>query len=195
MTRYADINRAEELMAAKAKLEAWRKLDAVAKKAAYAAARLGLKINVGWTWGYIKSFGETGNFFWEARLLAVPTAAPKPDKEENNNTLVTNVRTAVVNAGAALVDKPVTANVVIKRARKIELARVLCTQPKAQTKDTVSRTTGKPYTLVESDTVSCAFGQTTGADSEKAVQDGIRTALNLTQPTARISFKPQGYVG
>jgi hypothetical protein len=41
--RYSDINRAEELMAAKTKLEAWRKLDAAAKAAAYKAARLGLK--------------------------------------------------------------------------------------------------------------------------------------------------------
>jgi hypothetical protein len=195
MTRYADINRAEELMAAKTKLEAWRKLDAAAKKAAYTAARLGLKVNVGWGWGYIKPFGEAGNFFWEAKLLAIPTAAPKPDKEENNNTLVTNVRTAVVAAGAALETKPTAANTVVKRAKKIQLARVICTQPKTQTKNTVARTTGIPYTLVESDTVSCAFGRTEAAEAEKAVQDGIRTALKTSQPTARISFKPQGYVG
>ncbi|MEG4964941.1 MULTISPECIES: hypothetical protein [unclassified Microcoleus] len=164
MARYADINRAEELMAAKTKLEAWRRLDAAAKRAAYQAARLGLKVNVGWSWGYIKPFGEAGNFFWEAKLLAVPTAAPKPDKEENNNSLITNVRTSVVSGGAAVEIKPTTANVSIKRARKIEFARVLCTVPKTQTRDTISRTTGKPYTLVETDTVSCAFGRTEGSD-------------------------------
>ncbi|MEG4225534.1 hypothetical protein QUA35_06695 [Microcoleus sp. N9_B2] len=195
MARYADINRAEELMAAKTKLEAWRRLDAAAKRAAYQAARLGLKINVGSSLGWIKPFGETNNFYWETKILAVPTAAPKPEKEENNNSLITNVRTAVIGAGAAADTKPTTANVSIKRARKIELARVLCTVAKAQTKDAISRTTGKPYTLVETDTVSCAFGQTEGADNEKAVQDGIRAALKLTQSTARISFKPQGYVG
>lgn len=101
MARYGDINRAEQLMAAKNKLDAWRKLDSAAKSAAYKAARLGLKINVGASLGYIKPFGETNdNFYWLARILALPTTAPKPDVEENNNDLITSVRTAVINAGA-----------------------------------------------------------------------------------------------
>jgi hypothetical protein len=63
--RYSDINRAEQLMAAKTKLDAWRKLDAAARAAAYKAARLGVKINVGSSVAYVKPFGETSdNFYW-----------------------------------------------------------------------------------------------------------------------------------
>ena len=195
--RYSDINRAEQLMAAKTKLDAWRKLDAAAKSAAYKAARLGLKINVGHSTGYIKAFGEiSDNFYWEARLLAVPTAPPKPEVEENNNSLITNVRTAVLGAGGALETRPTGTNVTVKKAKKIELARVLCTLPKSQTKNTTARTTGRPYTQVESDTVSCPFGQSTAPNNvEQAVREAIRTALKTSQPTARVSFKPQGYVG
>jgi hypothetical protein len=197
MARYSDINRAEELLAAKNKLEAWRKLDKAAKRTAYKAARLGLKVNVGWTIGYIKAFGEVSdNFYWEAKLLAVPTAAPKPDVEENNNGLITNVRTAVIGAGAATETKPSGANVTIKKARKIELDRVICTLPKTQTRQTTARTTGLPYTQVEADTVSCPFGASTAPNNvEQAVKEAIRTALKTSQPTARVSFKSQGYVG
>ena len=196
MAKYSDINKAEQLMAAKTKLDAWRKLDAAAKSALYKTARLGLRVNTGWDLGYFKPFGETGNFFWEARLLAVPTTAPKVGVEENNNGLITSVRTAVLASANAVVDKPTTANTVIRRAKKIQLARVLCTASKTQTKPTTSRITGRPYTLVEKDTVSCAFGQgaTTGV-TESAAQGLIRTSLKNSQPTARVSFKPQGYVG
>lgn len=197
MARYGDINRAEELMAAKTKLEAWRRLDAAAKRTAYAAARLGLKINVGSSLAYIKPFGEgSDNFYWEAKILDVPTAAPKPTKEENNNTVITNVRTAVTGAGAVVIAKPSGPSITFKRAKKIQFARVVCTVPKTQTKDAISRITGKPYTLVETDTVSCPFGQSAAPNNvEKAVQEAIRAAIKGTMPTARVTFKPQGYVG
>lgn len=197
MARYSDINRAEELMAAKNKLEAWRKLDRAAKAAAFKAARLGLKINVGWSPGYIKAFGEVSdNFYWEAKVLAVPTAPPKVDVEENNNSLITNVRTAVIGAAAVAETRPTGANVTVKKAKKIEFARVLCTFPKAQSRTTTARTTGLPYTQVETDTVSCPFGQSAAPNNvELAVREVIRTALKTSQPTARVSFKPQGYVG
>jgi hypothetical protein len=197
MARYSDINRAEELLAAKTKLEAWRKLDRAAKRAAYNAARLGLKVNVGSSIGYIKAFGEVSdNFHWESKLMAVPTAAPKPGVEENNNTLITSVRSAVIGAGAALETKPTGTNVTVKKARKIELARVICTLPKAQSRTTTARTTGLPYTQVETDSVSCAFGASTAPNNvEQAVREAIRTALKTSQPSARVSFKPQGYVG
>lgn len=196
-SRYSDINRAEQLMAAKTKLDAWRKLDAAAKSAAYKAARVGLKVNVGSSPGYIKPFGETtDNFFWEAKLLAVPTASPKPDVEENNNGLITNVRAAVIGAGGAVETKPTGANIIVKRAKKIQLARVVVSLPKATSKATTSRMTGRPYTLVETDTVSCPFGQGASPNNvEAAVQAAIRAALKTSQPTARVTFKPQGYVG
>jgi hypothetical protein len=188
MPRYSDINKAEELLAAKNKLEAWRKLDRAAKRAAYRAARLGLKVNVGSTQGYIKAFGEVSdNFYWQANLLAVPTNPPKPDVEENNNALITRGVTET---------KPTAANVTVKKAKKIEFARVICTLPKAQTRATTSRATGLPYTQVETDTVSCPFGQSTAPNNvEQAVREVIRTALKTSQPTARVTFKPQGYVG
>lgn len=196
MGRYNDLNRAEKLMAAKNKLEAWRKLDAATKSANYKAARLGLKLNVGWQWGYIKPFGETGNFFWEARILAVPTAAPKAGIEENNNSLITNVRNAVLASANIVIEKPTTANTSIKRAKKIQFARVLCSVPKTQTKPAISRITGRPYTLVESDTASCAFGQGATTGTTEVVAKGlIQQSLKGLQPTERISFKPQGYVG
>ena len=197
MARYADINKAEELMAAKTKLDAWRKLDKAAKSAAYASARLGLKVNVGSSIGYIKPFGEaTDNFYWEANILAIPTAAPVAGKEENNNGLITNVRAAVIGAGAVIETRPTGTNVSIKRARKIEFSRVICTLPKPQSRPTTSRSTGRPYTQVESDTVSCPFGQSIAPNNvEQAVRQVIRAALKTSQPTARVSFKSQGYVG
>jgi hypothetical protein len=197
MARYSDINRAEELLAAKNKLEAWRELDRAAKAAAYQAARLGLKVNVGSSIGYFKAFGEVSdNFYWESKLLAVPTAAPKPGVEENNNTLITNVRAAVIGAGAAAETKPTGTNVTVKKARKIELARVVCTLPKTLTRTTTARTTGRPYTQIETDSVTCPFGASTAPNNvEEAVRQAIRTALKTSQPTARVSFKPQGYVG
>jgi hypothetical protein len=198
MARYSDINRAEELLAAKNKLEAWRKLDRAAKATAYKASRLGLKVNVGSSIGYIKAFGEVSDkFYWEAKLLAVPTATAKPDVEENNNTLITSVRAAVIGAGAAAETKPTATDITVKKARKIELARVICTVPKTQTRTTTARTTGRPYTQVETDSVSCPFGagSTDANKVEQTVREAIRTALKTSQPNARVTFKPQGYVG
>jgi len=197
MARYADINRADELMAAKTKLEAWRKLDKAAKATAYAAARLGLKVNVGKSTAYIRPFGQASdNFYWEANILAVPTEPAVTGKEENNNTLITNVRTAVINAGVVAETAPTGANVSIKRARKIQFSRVVCTVPKTQRRPTTSRATGLPYNQVETDTVSCPFGQGAAPrDIEQTARQAIRDALKTSQPTARVSFKPQGYVG
>jgi hypothetical protein len=128
--------------------------------------------------------------------LAVPTAPPNPEKEENNNGLITNVRKAVVDAGAVVEARPVGPSITIKKARKIQFARVICTVPKAQNRQTIARTTGRPYTQVETDTVSCPFGQSIAPNNvEAAVREAIRAALKTSQPTARVSFKPQGYVG
>lgn len=197
MARYRDIERAEELMAAKTNLEAWRKLNNAAKSTAYKTARLGLKVNVGYSIGYIKPFGESSdNFYWEGKVLAVPTDPPKTDAEENSNGLITSVRSAVAAAGGFAETKPTGTNVITKVAKKIQFARVLCTQPKSGRRNTTSRMTGRPYLLVETDTVSCPFGQSAAPNNvEQAVRQAIRTALKTSLPTARVSFRSQGYVG
>lgn len=141
-------------------------------------------------------FGEDSEkFYWETKTLELPTSSPKTEVEENNNGLITNVRKAVVDAGAITATRPTGADPIIKKAKKIEFARVVCTLG-GQSRQTKARTTARPYTQVESNSVSCALGRITSPNNvEQAVREAIRVALKVSQPTARVTFKPQGYVG
>lgn len=199
MGRFRDINRAEELLAAKNKLDAWRKLDTAAKQAAYKASRLGLRTNRGSQVGYILPFGETRPFFFETKVLAGSAQGESPTaNEENENALITAIVTTIVGVTnkRVVTTAPTSAGVIIKKARKIQFAKVKVQIPgTAQAREATSRFTGKKYRQTEIKSASCPFGALTGSETEQEAQGAVRTAILALLPTAVITFTPQGFVG
>lgn len=196
MARFSDIERAEELLAAKNQLETWRKLDRAAKQTAYAASMLGGRTNVGRQIGWIKPFGETNNFWFETKVLAAPETPPTP-KEKTEISLINTLTGAIVAATGKRVSTtaPTGTNLVIKRARKIQFARVKVIVPGNEVRESrVSRFTGIKYRQREVNSVSCVFGML-DTETEQAAQNAIRASLKTALPTAIISFVPQGFVG
>ncbi|MCC3410011.1 MAG: hypothetical protein JGK17_31645 [Microcoleus sp. PH2017_10_PVI_O_A] len=195
MGRYSDINRAEELLAAKNKLEAWRKLDGPAKKAAYKTSRLGLRTNIGRQVGYIKPFGTSANFWYETKVLAPPDDPATPN-EENETSLITTLVSAIIGATGkrVLTATPTGANLIIKKAKKIEFAKVRVQASSGNSREATSRFTGNKYRQQEVKSVSCSFGMI-GDENEQTAREAIRAALKTALPTAIISFTPQGFVG
>ncbi|MGL5927111.1 hypothetical protein, partial [Chroococcidiopsis sp.] len=197
--RFTDIERAEELRAAKIKLEAWRSSDRVAKKAAYAAAKLGGRTNVNRQVAYIKPFGAGTNFWYETKVLTSNASSGElTPGEENEASLVGAVVAAIVAAtdGFASTTAPTGANTVIKVAKKIQFARVKVIIPGTATPRTrTSRFTGNIYTQKESKSVSCPFGMKTGSVTEAEAKVTIRNAILQLLPAARVIFYPQGFVG
>lgn len=196
MGRYSDINRADELKAAKDKLELWRKKDRAEKQAAYAATQAATgnkRSNVGRTIAWIQPFGAPDKFFYETWI---PGPASDPTaKEENANTIITKVANAAKVQGQALIVAPVGANIVIQQAKKIQFAKVIYTEVGATVPTVKSRITDLPYSYRKTDSVSSNFGQAaTGAISEQATQALLRAALLAATTNARVSFKPQGDV-
>ncbi|WP_019487453.1 hypothetical protein [Kamptonema formosum] len=198
MGRYSDINRAEELLKAKEKLDLWLKKDRAEKQAAFAATQTATgnkRSNVGRTTAWIQPFGAPDKFFYETWIPG-PGSDPTP-KQENANTIIAKVATAAREQGKALIDEPTGANIIIQKARKIQFAKVNYSEVGAAVAGIVSRITGIPYSYNKTDSVSSNFGQAaTGAISEQATQALLRTALLGATPTGtqRVSFKPQGDV-
>jgi hypothetical protein len=195
MGRFSNINRAEELLAAKNKLDAWRKLDKAAKQAAYKAARMGLRTNIGRQVGYIQPFGTTGNFWYETKVLSPPQDPATPN-EENETSLINSIVAAIVGATGkrVITTVPTGANLIIKKARKIEFAKVRVQLTSGASRETTSRFTAGKYRQIESKSASCSFGAI-GAESEQTAQAAIIAAIKATLPTAIITFVPQGFVG
>lgn len=197
MARFSDIERAEELLAAKAALEAWRKLSNTAKKAAYAQSRMGLRTNTGKQFGFIRPFGGSDNFFYKTKVLATDGGTPTAG-EENESSLINAVVGAVIQAAAGkgvMTNIPTGTNVVIKTAKKIEFAKVRVQIPTTNTRQRISRFTNKSYTQREVKSVSCSFGAGTSTQTEQQAREAILTALKTALPTAIVTFKPQGFVG
>lgn len=199
MARYGDINRAEELKAAKDKLDLWLKMSRAEKQAAFAATQAATgnkRSNVGRTPAWIQPFGAPDKFFYETYIPGPPSGDPTA-KEENANTIITKVANAAKAEGKALIAQPVGANIIIQKARKIQFAKVIYSQVGGAVNGVVSRITGIPYSYRKTDAVSSNFGQAaTGAVSEQATQALLRTALLGATPSGneRVSFKPQGDV-
>ncbi|MDF0551692.1 hypothetical protein [Kamptonema sp. UHCC 0994] len=199
MARYGDINRAEELKAAKDKLDLWLKMSRAEKQAAFAATQAATgnkRSNVGRTTAWIQPFGAPDKFFYETWIPGSPSGDPTA-KEENANTIITKVANAVKAANLAAIAEPTGANLIIEKARKIQFAKVIYSQVGGTVNGVVSRITGIPYSYKKTDSVSSSFGQgvTAPVPSEGTAQAQLRVAL-LAAATGneRVSFKPQGNV-
>ncbi|MEP6517452.1 hypothetical protein [Microcoleus vaginatus] len=205
MARFSDILRADELKAAKDKLEAWQKLDRAAKRAAYQAAvgdhkRLNRASRV----GYVKPFGAPDKFWYQTKVLAPASATPEPNtKEENDAALITALLTVVsptATTGYVLAAVPDGAGNMSAEAKKVQFAKVKLTERTGNGEPgKLSRMTGLPYMKYRTNTVSSSFGVNGAATdkSEQAARKALRDAL-LGNPPANnrfVGFTPQGEIG
>lgn len=201
MAKYRDIDRADELKSAKIKLEAYRGSTKAAKASAYAAARNGLKLLVGSQKAFLKPFGETADFYWEIDALAQSTRAAKATEDKDDGFIGLVLAPIFLSSIALLTAQlplPAPANRVVKLAIKgLKPAKVFVTKVKGNPKPTTSRITGTPYTLQETNTASCPFGQgvAPNADTEKEAQQALKTVYKTSIPDSRIRFRNQGFMG
>jgi len=201
MARFSDILRADELKAAKDKLEAWQRLDRAAKQAAYKAAVGDHKrVNRASRTAYIQPFGSPDNFWYEAKALAPAAVTPEPQTtEENDTALITALLLAVspsATTGYVLGSAPTGANNISNRAKKIQFAKVRITQRSGNGEPgKISRMTGLPYTKYNTNTISTPFGvnQASTDKSEQRARKDLQTALRANNRT--VGFTPQGDVG
>lgn len=197
MARFSDIRRGDELKAANDALQLWQRKTRVEKKALYATAAAvggGKRLNRNSKTAYIQPFGGADNFWYETKVLAPATDAPLLG-EENATALIGAVVLAV---GPNILNSlPVGANNVSSTAKKIQFAKVKCTERSGAGTPTTSRLTGLPYTKVNTNTASSPFGSSTAAVSQPLAIKLIRRALMPATPIAgrSVGFTPQGNVG
>lgn len=205
MARYSDILRADELKAAKDKLEAWQKLSRAAKREAYQTAVGDHKrLNRASRTGFVQPFGAPDKFWYEAKVLAPASATPEPKtKEENDAALITALLTVIspsATTGYVLAGVPGGAGNMSTQAKKVQFAKVRLTERSgAGESGKISRITGLPYMKYKTNTISTPFGVPAGATdrSEQAARKALRTAL-LGNPPANnrfVGFTPQGEIG
>lgn len=198
MTRFSDIYRADELKAAATALELWRRKTAAEKKAAYTAAAAiggGKRLNRGTKIGFIQPFGAPDNFWYETKVLAPATDAATAN-EENAASLITAVNTATSSFIFAAL--PGGANNLSAEAKKVQFAKIRCTEKSSAGTPTNSRLTARPYTKYSSNTASSPFGASSAALNEAAARKLIKTLLMppSSPPVGRsIGFTPQGDIG
>lgn len=194
MARYSDINRADELKAAAAKLDIWRKLSRTDKKALYQTtmtANNSKRANVGRKIGFIQPFIPSTKVFFETKVLA-----PAPDVPLPSEQAVTGLINDLVSAiGARVIEAPpTTAATVIFPGRNVKFAKALLSEYGAlKSGGAVSRITGLPYSYRENSTVSCSFGRATATETEPAARIAIRAAITASD-TKVIRFRIQGDV-
>lgn len=203
MARMSDILRADELKAAKDAYELWLRKSRAEKQAAYIAAVGDHKrVNRSSRRVFIQPFGAPEKFWYETKALA-PAALNPPagTKEENDAALITALLAATAgDAGYVLLAVPAGANNVSNRAKKIQFAKVKCTERTGEGAAKNSRITGLPYMKYQTNSVSTPFGYKTGtADkSEQAAARAIRSVLlpDASPPPNRfVGFTSQGDVG
>lgn len=197
MARLKHLDRIEQYKLEKNALDAYNAKSQAEKAVAWKASLNGKKTNRGTQIGYIQPFGAKSNFWFEAKVLALPTDAPTA-LEESETALINAVVGAVIGAATkpVITTRPIGATDVVKKAKKIHFAKVVVTVTKGTVKDATSRFTGRKYNLPETASVSCPFGAVTGgSDTEQAVQIGLLTAILVALPDAKVRFIPQGFVG
>lgn len=198
MARFSDINRADELKAAATALELWRRKTRAEKKALYATAAAvagGKRMNRGSKIGFIQPFGAPDNFWYETKVLAPATDAPTA-AEENAAALIL----AVVGSVSPFVypTVPVGPNNLSATAKKVQFAKVKCTEKSGASVPTTSRLTGMPYTKVNTNTASSPFGGNLIVKDQPMAVKAIR--LVLMPPATPIAgrsvgFTPQRNIG
>jgi len=197
MARFSDINRADELKLAATALNLWRGRSRAEKAALYATATAvgeGKRLNRGSKIAFIQPFGAPDNFWYETKVLAPATASPTA-KEENVPSLIAAVVSAVQPYISAVL--PVGPTNMATTAKKIQFAKVMCTEKGTATFPTTSRMTGRPYVKMNSNTASCPFGAIALLATQPVVVKIIRTTLMPATPVAgrSVGFTSQGNVG
>ena len=198
MARFSDIQRADELKLAKDAFDAWLKKSRAEKKALYATATAvggGKRVNRGTAPGYIQPFGAPDNFWYETKILAAPTAPATPT-EEAATGLITAVVTAT--AGFQVTAVPAGPTNIANLAKKVQFAKVKCTEKTGAGVAAISRLTGLPYTKYNTNTVSSPFGVGDGGavNTEPTARTTIRNLLMTGTPAGRsVGFTSQGFVG
>lgn len=200
MGRMSDINRADELKAAKTIYDLHLRKTRAEKIAAYALAVAvggGLRVNRSSTRAFIKPFGTPENFWYETKVLAIATT-PNTPKEESATALIAVVISATLGFRDLVV--PTGVNNVSNLAKKIQFAKVRCTERGTAGTAAISRMTGIPYTKYTSNTLSNPFGRGNSTqianDTEPEAKTVIRNLLMTGNPAGRsVSFVAQGFVG
>ena len=192
MARYGDINRADELKAAKTAYTAWLEKSRKDKQAAYAANK---RSNVGRQIAWIQPFDAPKSFYYEFHIPLAPSTSPTAN-EESASAAITAVIDAATTTGNVLIKAPTGAGVILETARKVQFARFSYTLVGESVDGIVSRITNNPYSYRKSDSVSSAFGQNaTSIASEITTRGSLRDKLIGSTPAGkRISFKPQGNI-
>lgn len=203
MARFSDINRADELKAAKDKLEAYMKLTTAAKQAAYKTATKGGRLLVGKQDGLLIPFGLPDDKIYVGLKLPAPSSSTVTGEEqEKDNALISQViGTIVGDALWARTTRPPTTTVIGSMGRsQPPAARVIYTKKGAQA-DRISRFTGKGYKSPTVNTVSCPFGIKVGAPTaDRGFSETAVDVINALKPktpiddSTAVRVKPQGYI-
>lgn len=196
MARYTNIRKADSLKIALTNLQAYEGLSEEDKKTAYKAAALvgnAKRVNRSSRLVYIQPFGASfSNLWYITKALAPSTDNPTPDVNEENDTTLQGV---VVNSCAPYMSPtyPTKANASVSPGLKIKFAKVRVTDKTGNPTPTTSRITKRPYSKINSNTLSSPFGnhQTTAGEEAGAVA-AIR-ALVIASGVAKrtVSFSPQ----
>ncbi|MEG4855701.1 hypothetical protein QUB10_33180 [Microcoleus sp. B5-D4] len=203
MARFSDIMRADELKAAKDKLEAYMRLDTAAKQAAYKTATKGGRLLVGKQDGILIPFGRADDKIYVGLKLPAPSdKTVSGEEQEKDNALITSITSKIVGDTLwARTTKPETATVVGAVGRKQPpAARVIFTR-KGASADRTSRFTGKTYKSPTVTSVSCPFGIKTGATgADRGFSENASDIVVLLKPTTPVDdsiavrVTPQGFI-
>lgn len=209
MSRFSDISRATELVAAKKAFDDWLALSPTAKQAAYKAStsKTSKRLRRGSENGYVRLFGSQ-NGFVQCKLLSSQNVGGDAATGENNTPLITLVTNAVIGGSGkfATIVKPVgaeTTSVTVLSGSgfnlQSKLACVSLKQSKGAVEDRVSRFTKRPYKAKGSDTASCVFGagDTSALESYAAVTAALKPILvpaGAAGEGLSVRFRPQGNI-
>lgn len=192
MGRFSDVERGPELAAEYEKLQLWRKMSKVEKKAAYATNKKTdtNRVVTERVPAYVIPFSASRpNIFYE-------TFVPAATQTGQGGSLATLLR-ALANLRFATT-APADATDTIIEMSKFKFAQIRASTNSTQaTKTTaVSRFTGRPYKLVYKDAMTINFGQLAAGDDFYAAVKLMKAKTEYTAFTAvkgnSISFRPEG---
>lgn len=191
--RLSIYDRAAEITASATAIQAWRAETRAQKSASYATSRVGLKLLVGSTPGFIHLFTEspTEAYVLEVGLLTDPIKAPNLNQRVNP-VLIKAVIGGVEGGANKYAFSTTTSGAIIIQGLKVKPARVRAKVILVAGVPKVSRITGHPYSHVDTDTASSAFGPAGTNVTEAAAFLDISNIIKVAIPTAATSYSSQG---
>lgn len=192
--RFYHQQRAAQYAAEKTIIDNWMDKTVAEKQTAY-AAQIALtgnkKSNVGQETGYIIPFGyaQAKNVWLQVGLVIA--GANLAASEENESAMITALRTVIIGADKyGTSTKPTAAGTFITDVarRKVQVAKLKIVKvgdPLAE--KIASRITGRKYTYVKKDAVSCPFGQKIGGTGDDITFEGVSSTFeSLTTGTGAL---------